>query len=479
VRARLDVNVVALAAIAVLVLTLVVSGTRNVNVHTGDSDNLVAGTRFALDCIGDGTFKDCGDGAAVGSFGLLQYLPAAAFIGMGMSDATTVRALAWLSTLAFVALLAYTLARRRASSTVVAIVVLSGPLLLYSLLPYAEMLGAALGVAFLLACRARAPGIILAVGPFAMMGKETAAPFLLFAGWVCARERTDGWLPPRRVTVAIVTAAAGSLAAQAAFNVFRFGGITNEANNVSWSRVPGWSLRAKLAWALWAAPNVGIVWFWLAAALVLAGLVIVAIVQFRRSPRELRGWLPSAAVLALPVAMTVGLASWYSTFGWLAWGPRLSLSVLPVFVDAALHAGGDDMAAGLRWLVRTPAALAAVTVAVAALAVPHAGVVWNRQAIDLPTQPTEDCPRLLPVTEAEPAYFYGCGLASAWDDDPYYLVEAARGGQAPKLLAQIAVVVAIGALALRLRREVPAADPTAGVGSAARAGATTVTGRSP
>ncbi len=477
-RARFDANVVALAAVAVLLLTLTVSGTRHVDVRVGDSENLVAGTRFALDCLGDGTFRDCGDG--VGSFGLLQYLPAAAFIGVGMSDPTAVRALAWLSTLAFVALVGYTLAVRRASTTILAIVVLSGPLLLYSLLPYAEMLGAALGVAFLLACRARAPGLILVVGLFAMMSKETAAPFLLVAGWVCARERTDGWLPHRRVTLAIVSGAAVSLAAQAMFNVLRFGGITNDANNVPWSRVPGWSLRSRLAWALWGAPNVGIAWFWLAATLVLAGLAIVAVVQFRRAPRDLRAWLPSAAVLALPVAMTIGLASWYSTFGWLAWGPRLSLSLLPVFVVAAVHAGGDEMAAGLRGLVRTPAALAAVTLAVAALALPHAGVVWSGEVINLPTQRTEDCPQLLPVTQAEPEYFYGCGLASAWDDDPYFLVEAARGATAPKLIAQIAVVVALGALALRLRREVLAADPTAGVGSAARSGVeATATGRSP
>jgi hypothetical protein len=146
----------------------------------------------------------------------------------------------------------------------------------------------------------------------------------------------------------------------------------------------------------------------------------------------------------------------------------LSLSLLPVFVVAAVHAGGDELAAGLGWVTRRPLALGVATVAVAALAVPQAGVIWNQQAIALPTKPTEDCPVLLPVTDAEPSYFYGCGLASAWTDDPYFLPEAAGGRSAAKLLAQAAVVVAIVALALRLRSQAlshsvnSSREPTAG-----------------
>ena len=457
-------GIVGFAALALLVVVLVVSGTRSVDVDNGDSNSLVAGARVGVECVADGVWRDCGGtgvGSHVGSFALLQYLPAAALVAFGMDDADVVRALAWLSTAAFVVLLWMFAApaRRLLSppwSTVLLIVAVSGPLLLYALIPYAEMLGATLGVAFLLACRQRSLRLIAVLGPFTMMGKETAVPFLVVTAWVCARGSDDRWLPPRRIVVAIAATAVAAVAAQALFNQFRFATFTNEANNVPWSRVPGVDLRARLAWALWGAPNVGIAWFWPAVAFVLAGLAVAWIVQLRRQPMTRRspGWLPSATVLGLALAMTVGLASWYSTFGWLAWGPRLSLQLLPVLAVAAIVAGGEELTAGLHWLVRTPVALAAATVVIAALAVPQAGVIWNQDAILLPTVPTPECPELLPVEVAEPDYFYGCGLASAWSDDPYFLVEASGGSNAAKAIAQLSVVIAIGALGLRLRRQV-------------------------
>lgn len=445
---------------AVLLAVMVLSGTREVNVDTGDTNALVAGARVAVDCLADGTLRDCGGGVDVGSFGLLQYLPAMVLVVLGLGDADVVRALAWLSTLALVALVVVVAgpARRELSplaATVLMVTIVSGPLLLYGLLPYGEALAAALGVAFLvLGCRHGSVVLIVTLGALAMVSRETAVPFLLVAGLVCARrpERGAGWLPPRRTTVALVGAAVLAVAASALWNQFRFASFTNEANSVPWSRVPGLDLRARLAWALWGAPNVGIAWFWPAAMLVLVGLA-VAVVRQVRSPGVRWCALPSAVVLGLVALMTAGLASWYSTFGWVAWGPRLSLGLLPVFAVAALVAGGDELAGVIGAVGRSTVGLGAIAAVVALLALPQVGVIWNGRAIALPLEPTPGCPRLLPVTEAEPAYFYGCGLASAWDDDPYFLVDAARGRTPAKLVAQGAVVVAIGALALRLRRQ--------------------------
>lgn len=468
-------TVVAAGAVGVLVAVMVLSGTRAVNVNTGDTNALAAGARVAVECLADGTLRNCGGGIDVGSFGLLQYVPAIVLVVLGLGDSDVVRALAWLSLLALLALVAVVAgpARRELSppaATVLMVAVVSGPLLLYALLPYGEALAAALGVAFLvLGCRRRSVVLIVILGALAMVSRETAVPFLLVAGLVCARrpEEGDGWLPPRRITAALIGSAVVAVASSALWNQFRFASFTNEANSVPWSRVPGLDLRARLAWALWGAPNVGIAWFWPAVTLILVGLVVAVVRQLRS--HDLGRALPSGAVLGLAALMTGGLASWYSTFGWVAWGPRLSLGLLPVLAVAALVAGGDELTGVIRALARSAVGLGVVAAVVALLALPQAGVIWNGHAIALPLEPTPACPRLLPVTEAEPTYFYGCGLASAWNDDPYFLVEAARGRTPAKLVAQGAVVVAIGALALRLRRRraperrraEPAARPSA------------------
>jgi hypothetical protein len=260
-----------------------------------------------------------------------------------------------------------------------------------------------------------------------------------------------------------------------AFNVFRFGSISNLTYNAPITRVPGVSLKLKLALANWLAPNVGVLWFWTVAALVLAGVLMAGVVALVRHPREPRRWAPALAVVLITAAFTGALASWWSTFGWLAWGPRLTLPLVPALVVAAVRAAPEPLDVGLRWLVGSATRAVVVGAVIAVLAIPQSGVVWNQAAINLPTVPDATCPVLKAPTETTPAYFYGCGLDEAWRLSPLSLWEATRRGPRTQQLAELLQVITIGGLVAWLAEDVRRRRRAVPEGNVAREPATVAT----
>lgn len=448
---------VAVVAGALFVLVLLLDGTRWVETRLGDTGVLVQGTHAALDCLGDRTFTSCGhlagtNATEVGPFALAQYLLAAPMVAVGLGDATVERGLAWMSTLAVAGMvvLSLTVGRRalgRQWAVVLVLAMVSGPMVLYGLIPFSEALAAFLCLAFALAaCRRRTWWIVLTIF-LACLTKETVAPLLLGIGVICARDPDhDGWLPPLRVLGPMVGGAVAGVVTNAGFNVFRFGTVSNLNYNGPFQRVPEFGIKVKLAVANWLAPNVGVLFFWTVTAVILAGVLVWGVVALVRSPRQPRRWAPPLGVVAVTAAFTGVLASWWSTFGWLAWGPRLTLSLLPALVVAAVRAAPGPLDTGLRRLLSSTARAVAVGVVLAVLAVAQAGVVWNQSAIALPTVPDANCPVLKAPSETTPEYFYGCGLNAAWRLRPLALWEAAHDGPRTQQVAELLQVITIGAL---------------------------------
>jgi hypothetical protein len=447
----------AVIAGVLLVAVLLVDGTRWVDVRLGDTGVLVQGTHAALDCVRDGTFTNCGhaagtDVSAVGAFAIFQYLVAAPLVAVRLGDATVERALAWVSTLAVAGMVALslTVGRRvlgRRWAVVLVLALVSGPMVLYGLIPFGEALATFLGLAFALAASTRRVAWIVVTVFLVCITKETAAPLVLVLGVVCAREsERDGWLPPMRLLGPMVAGALAGVAVNFAYNMFRFGTISNLTYNAAFTRVPGVRLKARLALADWFAPNVGVVFFWTVTAMVLAGVLVAGVVLLIRHPREPRRWAPPLAVAAVTAVFTGLLASWWSTFGWIAWGPRLTLPLLPVLVVAAVRAAPGPLDAGVRAVVATPVRAVVAALVLVVLAVPQTGVVWNQAAIALPTVPSASCPVLKAPWETTPGYFYGCGLDAAWRLHPLSLGEAVHGGPASQKLAELLQAVTIIAL---------------------------------
>src|SRR5262249_47041072 len=148
---------------------------------------------------------------------------------------------------------------------------------------------------------------------------------------------------------------------------------------------------------------------------------VVLVIRHRRDPRV---WLPALVVVGVLAAYTAGLALWYSTFGWVAWGPRLTLPILPAVLVAGVWTARAPMTAGLTWITRDAMRTAVVAAVIALLGVAQVGVVWHRAAIELPLVPDAQCPVVVPIEQASADYFYGCGLHQAWRRDPLSLWEA-------------------------------------------------------
>ena len=322
---------VGIAALVLFVLVLAVDGSRWVELRITDSLLTVRGSRAAEHCLLHGPLTDCvmhtpaGD-ETVGGWPIAQYLVAIPLVSLGISSFSILTALAVVSGLAglgMLVLVAFPIRRLLGTewAVVLAITIVTGPFVLYSLLPFGEALAAFLTLAFTVVACQRRPAWMFALALLAGITKETAAPFLLVLGLVCARSATDRYLPPRRVLLPLVGGLIAAVVINLLFNVFRFGTVKNIYYTESFTRVPGIGRRFKLALADWFAPNVGVLWFWFLAALLIAGLVVATVVLVIRHRREPLVWLPPAIVVGLIAVFTAGLASWYSTFGLDRGGP--------------------------------------------------------------------------------------------------------------------------------------------------------------
>ena len=286
--------VVGAASAVLLLLLLAVDGTRRVEVRVTDPILIVRGSGTVVDCIGRGDLVDCaplpGDDV-VGAWPLVQYLFAVPLAAAGVGEHASLVTMAAVSSLAALGMLALVAgpARRLLGTrwaVVLGVMLVSGPFLLYGLLPFGEALAAFLALAFVLAACARSPAWVFVLAVAAGVTKETAAPFLVVLGLVCARSAADRWLPPRRMVAAVIGGAVAAVALNSLFNVFRFGTPRNLTYTEPSTRVPGLARRAELALADWFAPNVGVVWFWFLAALVVAGIVVATVVLLIRNPRD-------------------------------------------------------------------------------------------------------------------------------------------------------------------------------------------------
>jgi len=419
------------------------------NVVTGDTQALVDGTRVALRCLADGELTRCGrpPGTVVTNvyaYPLLQYLPAGALVGLGLGDDAVARGLAVVNMSAFLGALGCVavLGRRVLAgwTPVLLAVVLCSPLLYYATAGFGEMLAGFLALTFVAAVACRRPVAAAVTLVLACLGKEAFAPVLVGLGLACAFAPAGPGPGRRRMVGAVLAGGAAGVAVTMAFNVFRFGSPLNLFYLDDRHRPTGLRWVLSSFGGLWAAPGGGLAWFWAPAVAVLA---LAAVVAVRRR------LLPLGAVLGLFVAFQAGLALWPYPFGWIAWGPRLTVPLVPAVVVAAACTGGGPLRAALDRGARSLPAAAAVGAVLVAGAAVHAGAVWNYpKAVHALVSPAAGCPPLQSLPPPPDGRFYRCQHEVMWRWRPSFLAGAASSDRLPARAAQVALAAGLVSLVL-------------------------------
>jgi hypothetical protein len=355
----------------------------------GDTPFVLDGTNAFLTCLSNHDYDACGFTgklnywglmSPIGDWPLLQHVPDLIALGFGADGhAARTRILAYLSVLGVVA--SVVLGWRVLSRTgqrpwfwAFLLVVLSGPILAYARTTAGEMLAMGLLVCLVAATLVQAhPAVIAAAAVGACWTKETAYPFVAalgVLGLVLAKRRTGRPIRPHLIAGAAGMAVA--ITAASLFNVVRFGSVLNENYLDSQLHTPGIGRKVEYTLAVAVSPSGGVLVFWPAASvLVLAACLLPLMYRRKLDPR------PAVVIAAVIVVLSVGFASWWTPFGWSAYGPRFALPWVLPLVLIALVAYADELVVLVQKLLASTWRLALVFVVVLAFTLPNIGHMWR------------------------------------------------------------------------------------------------------
>jgi hypothetical protein len=442
---------VVLAAVVAAMLWAQLSGPvgRPSLFRAADTRLVTRGARVALDCVKEHHLRSCGRPAPalplgdarvpatrVERFPLLLYVPTVAAYAVGLGPDAALRLIGLLNGAAFVFLAALPwLTRRRLPRLhqhrfLWAVLLLSSPLLPYAASTWSEAMAAALLVAAVAGTAARWPWAWVAVLAFAAgISKDIVPPVTVLLA-TAAGARGDGWRTRLHALAPVLAGSGAALAANAAFNVFRFGTLRNLTYLDAAVRVtrPGHVAQQLLAVVL--SPSGGLLAFW-PALLVLGG--VGAVIGWR-GPAETRLRLAAAATALLVFCLVA--AAWYAPFGWVAWGPRIVMPVVPAVILAVLLTAEQT--------ITLSAPAAAALAAAVVLSVPNVAVLAAPdEVVRFIAAPIGCHP---PPTAATGDAFVACNMRRVWST-PVLPVRVLRGlGDART--AGLAVLVVGSGLAL-------------------------------
>ena len=449
----LDARIATLLIVGYLVLVAVNAAPLG-HLNTGDTNLLVQGARQTVECLSRGTLVGCGHAPGsvetkVGPYALLQYLPAVAMVKFGLTNNQVVEALGRISFAAFVGSLVIVVAIGRRLQpgfwTPILVLALIGSSLTYqSTSGFGEMLAAFSVLLAVAAVLWRRPLLIATTMVFATTGKETLFPFILALGLLAGRRRSDGVVPPWRVWLPMVLGIAVGEFLNLGFNVFRFGVDKNLTYLQPILRTPGLERKAGLLAALWFAPSGGLLWFWPLTTVLVIAVAIATMARLARAPSPLVDWLPPLLAIATLVAFTAVLTDWFSPFGWIAYGPRLIVPLLPASTVVILYTGGPLLASPVRFLLSHTWAIFLTGVVVAAVGWAQFGTPWSwLPAIGRLETASPGCPIMTKlIIQNGVNRYYHCTGQVEWRIRPSVLVAAATEGGAYAVAARLTLAIA-------------------------------------
>ncbi len=351
------------------------------------------GTDALAGCLKRGDLVACGFTHHITAFGgmspigpwpLLQYVPDLVSTSLGVTthpDRVRILALLGLGVLMISMLLAWVALSRAGHAGWFwgfLLVALSGPMLAYANTSWGELLASGLLVCFVAVTLVQAPPAVIALAAFAAgLTKETVYPFVAvlgLLGLVLARRRTGR--PIRRHVAWGASGLVLAIVLASLFNVLRYGSVLNTNQLQPEFHTPGIGRTFEFALGLLVSPNGGMFFFWLSASVLLSLACLLPLFRSRYGLDR----RPALVLIAVVLALTFGLASWWSPFGWQAWGPRLTIPwILPLVLIATAYYG-EPIGQLARRLLAQPWRLLLVAAVLVAVTLPHVGYLSRPQA---------------------------------------------------------------------------------------------------
>jgi len=303
--------------------------------QSGDDQALLHGLTNAFACLGDTPIKiPCG--ASVVHFPIFQYLVASPFKLLGLNDAAISQAFGIISLLlSLIAGAAFwrmgSLASGPSGGHFALLVLLSGYLLFYMTSSFNEATSFSLMALLVLSVIDRWKIIhVCFIALACTITKEIAFPYVLYFMFIAyiariyKEEQILYWLRCisqflHEYKFAILSVLTG-IAINLSFNYFRYGNIKNEAI-LGPSFFTPWEYVPEFFVDLFISPAGGLVFIWLS----LCVLIVAPMIFLIRNRIELL--ILGAALVGL-ISANLGFARWWSSFGWNAWGARLTLPIL-------------------------------------------------------------------------------------------------------------------------------------------------------
>jgi hypothetical protein len=355
---------------------------------SGDTPFVLDGSNAFLACLSNHDYSACGYTGKlnywglnnpIGDWPLLQHVPDLLSIGLGADGhRARTRILELLSVAGIVgsvALARVVLSRigQPAWFWGFMVVVLSSPFLWYARTTSGEVLATGLLVALVAATVLPAHPLLVGLAAIgASWTKETSYPFVValgVLGLVLARRRTGTRIRPHLVWGAAGMAIA--IVTTSLFNIVRFGKIISPNFFESELHTPGLARRLEYTAAVIVSPAGGMFVFWPAACvLVLAGVLL----GFLRKDLDAR---PAVVIVLVILASSFGFASWWTPFGWSAYGPRLALPWGLPLVLITLVAYGEPLGNLVRRVLVPSWRLLLVTAAVLVFTLSNIGQMWR------------------------------------------------------------------------------------------------------
>jgi hypothetical protein len=318
-----------------------------------DTQQLVAGSSKALQCIRNGQWGHCPE---ADRFTIFQYIPCWIVELLGASEGFTIHILAYLSMCAAVLSFREMYMGLKGRSLAVAwsgvLVLGTGFWLRYANLSSNEMLASFVTLMFVSSyLRGKKIWISALFLYLATLTKDTAFPFLL--AWtvvlvLCASEPVRILQEKLKAGLFLVSAVILGVVTNLCFNFFRFGTWISEAylnpNNI----VHDGDTQISFFFAQWFSPTGGLLFFW-GSFCCLVVLLSIVLTRIRGASRR----TPGIMVILILFGTTLGFSKWYAPLGGYCWGARFFLPWLSGLAFYVLWSYSAEFEALLKaWSVR-------------------------------------------------------------------------------------------------------------------------------